>query len=115
MTLEPFPIVYQGWADQGIAVIAHDSQGFGQSKGDDPKLHAWVDDFQHWVDDVYQIHKVCLQAWLCIALIIWALAMSPCHDFVMFFTSCQVLWQSHDVFIVNIALHPLNWGMDSKF
>lgn len=49
--------VYQGWADQGLAVVAHDSQSFGRSKGDDPKHHAWVDDFQLWVDDVYQIRK----------------------------------------------------------
>lgn len=59
-----FPAVYQGWADQGIAVVAHDSQGFGHSKGDDAKMHAWIDDFQRWVDDVYQIRQACFLAWL---------------------------------------------------
>ena len=88
-----FPVVYQGWADQGICVVAHDSQGFGHSKGNDPKLHAWVDDFQHWVDDVYQMRQVYLQAQLCIAgnaLINWALITILHHGFrtMLFMRSC---------------------------
>ena len=51
--------VYRAWAAQGITVVAHDSQGHGRSKGDDPKKHVWMDNFQRWVDDVYQVRKVC--------------------------------------------------------
>lgn len=50
--------VYQAWAAQGMTVIAHDSQGHGRSKGDDPKLHVWMDNFEHWVNDIYQVRKV---------------------------------------------------------
>lgn len=50
--------VYRAWAAQGITVIAHDSQGHGRSKGDEPKKHVWMDNFQRWVDDVYQVRKV---------------------------------------------------------
>ena len=49
---------YQAWAAQGMTVVAHDSQGHGRSKGDDPKLHVWMDSFDHWVNDIYQIRKV---------------------------------------------------------
>ncbi len=49
---------YQAWAAQGMTVIAHDSQGHGRSKGDDPKLHVWMDNFDHWVNDIYQVRKV---------------------------------------------------------
>ncbi len=50
--------VYQSWAAQGMTVVAHDSQGHGRSKGDDPKLHVWMDNFDHWVNDIYQVRKV---------------------------------------------------------
>lgn len=49
--------VYRGWAAQGVTVVAHDGQGFGRSKGNEPKKHAWMDNFQHWVDDIYQVRK----------------------------------------------------------
>jgi alpha-beta hydrolase superfamily lysophospholipase len=50
--------VYQAWAAQGMTVIAHDAQGHGRSKGEDPKLHVWMDNFDHWVNDIYQVRKV---------------------------------------------------------
>ena len=49
---------YQAWAAQGMTVVAHDSQGHGRSKGDGPKLHVWMDNFDHWVNDIYQVRKV---------------------------------------------------------
>ncbi|KAL0039146.1 hypothetical protein WJX77_009275 [Trebouxia sp. C0004] len=53
--------VYQTWAAQGMTVIAHDSQGHGRSKGDDPKLHVSMDYFDHWVNDIYQVRKEVLE------------------------------------------------------
>lgn len=54
-----------------MTVIAHDSQGHGRSKGDDPKLHVWMDNFDHWVNDIYQVRKVnhcfMMNSWFCIA------------------------------------------------
>lgn len=49
--------VFKDWATKGINVVAHDSQGYGRSRGDNPQLHAYMDNFQHWVDDVYQVRK----------------------------------------------------------
>lgn len=53
--------VYQAWAAQGMTVIAHDAQGHGRSKGEDPKLHVWMDNFDHWVNDIYQVRKEVLE------------------------------------------------------
>ena len=63
--------VFKDWATKGITVVAHDSQGYGRSRGDDPQLHAYMDNFQHWVDDVYQVRKVCcpLRALFCLAIL----------------------------------------------
>ena len=51
--------VYRAWAARGISVVAYDSQGHGRSKGNDPKKYVWMDNFQRWVDDVYQVRQVC--------------------------------------------------------
>ena len=38
--------------------MAHDAQGFGESKTDKEKLHAYIADMQHLAADLIQIRKV---------------------------------------------------------
>lgn len=52
-----YDAVYRAWAARGISVVAYDSQGHGRSKGHDPKKYVWMDNFQRWVDDVYQVRQ----------------------------------------------------------